>query len=81
MVARTDRGKNGRFEDDPDILFLENNIAIAGFILDCVYEILELTDDNDVLDTALNIQRHAMMIQKRTRDYRAERKVTNSGAN
>lgn len=75
MVARIDRGQNGKFVDNPDILFLENNIAIAGFILDCVYKILDLTDDNDVLDTTLDIQRHAIMIQKRTRDYQAKRKA------
>lgn len=71
----------GKFAEDSELLFLENNTALAGFILDHVERIKNISDDPDVLLEALTIEAHALIIQKRTRDYRAERKVTNSGAN
>lgn len=64
----------GKFTDDPELLFLENNTALAGFIIDHVERIKDLSDDPDVLLEALTIEAHALIIQKRTRDRQAERK-------
>lgn len=64
----------GKFADDPELLFLENTTALAGFILDHVERIKDLSDDPDILLEALTIEAHALIIQKRTRDYRSIRK-------
>lgn len=64
----------GRFADDPLLEFLENNTALAGFIIDHVGHIKEISDDPDVLLEALTIEAHALIIQKRTRDRQTERK-------
>lgn len=69
----------GKFAEDSELLFLENNTALAGFILDHVERIKDISDDPDVLLEALTIEAHALIIQKRTRDYRTERKAMNSG--
>lgn len=68
--------------DDQHELYLDNTVALAGFILDCVEEIKDITDDLDVLHVVLDIERHARIIQARTRRYRPlmrNLKATNRG--
>lgn len=65
----------GKFTDDPGLEFLENNTALAGFIIDHAERIKEISDDPDVLLEALVIESHALIIQKRTRDRQAARKA------
>lgn len=56
--------------DDQDQLYLDNQISLGEDILDLVEQIKDICDEPDVLLLALKIEATALIIQKRTRDYR-----------
>ncbi len=60
--------------DDPDWLFLDNNISLAEQIRDLVEKIKDVCDDPDVLQHALDIEGRALIVQHRTRLYRPRMK-------
>ena len=56
--------------DDQEQLFLDNVIALAGRIVTATRLTYGETDDPDVIDRLLQIERDAMVILVRVRDYR-----------
>lgn len=68
------RNSAGKFAEDQGQLFLDNTIALAGFIYQDAAGILEISDDPAVQELALFIQARAIVIQSRSRQYRQEAK-------
>ena len=64
MISRAPRG------DDQDYLHLDNLIALADDIRVLVEEIKDTSDNPDVLLRALRIEAAALIIQRRSIDYR-----------
>ncbi len=56
--------------DDKDYTFLDNNIALANDIREYVEAIKDLSDNPNVLLIALKVEATALIIQRRSRDYR-----------
>lgn len=55
--------------DDPEQLFIHNLIALTGFIIDRADQALDECDDPEIIDAILSIQRDAIMVRVRVRDY------------
>lgn len=56
--------------EDQDLDFLDTIISRQITILHLTHSLTGLTDDNDVLETTLDIHKHAAMTQKHIIDYR-----------
>lgn len=69
-LAAVRRNGNGEFTEDQDWLFLDNNIALAGFIKDLTNLIIEISDEPEIIRPALKTRRHAETIICRSRAYR-----------
>lgn len=64
--------------DDPDQLFLDNNIALAADIRQLVEEIKEICDEPAILHLVLKIEAAALITQLRTKNYRKHLKTKRS---
>lgn len=56
--------------DDPHQLFLDNNVALALDLNKYANRIKDISDEPNILLLALKMESTAIIIQKRTKDYR-----------